>query len=472
MPTNIVIPEMGESVREGVIAMWRKNSGDAVKRDEPIMDLETDKITLEVVAPASGKLVIKAKVGDTVPVGAVVGLVEEGAGRDGSVGGSGSVGGAANGHRAGAGVTDSGAKDRGSGNGNAIAKDSVASSSSEVGSQGVGSSEPSSGGAAIKATPLAKKLADEHGVDISRISGTGAAGRVREQDVLMAVQSRGSGEGGTAVRDSAKNDAAPAAVGAASPTRAVAPAASGEGRGVRRERMSPLRQRIAARLVEAQHTAAMLTTFNEVDMSAVMDLRKQHKEAFEKKHGVGLGFMSFFVKGVVNALRAFPGVNASIVAAQGGGGGATEVEYHDYCDIAVAVGTPKGLVVPVLRNCERRSFAAIESGIKDLATRARDGKLTLDELQGGTFTITNGGVYGSLMSTPILNPPQSGILGMHTIKNRAVEYPNSSGQVVLRPMMYLALSYDHRIVDGAEAVQFLVTVKNGIEQPERLLLEV
>ncbi len=231
--------------------------------------------------------------------------------------------------------------------------------------------------------------------------------------------------------------------------------------------MSPLRQRIATRLVEAQHTAAMLTTFNEADMTAVMELRKRYKEPFEKKHGIGLGFMSFFVKACVNALQAFPAVNASIVS---GAGGAPEIEFHDYCDIALAVGTPKGLVVPVLRNCETLSFAQIESGIKDLATRARDGKLTLDELQGGTFTITNGGIYGSLNSTPILNPPQSGILGMHAIKNRPVEHPAGSGQVAVRPMMYLALSYDHRIIDGAEAVQFLVAVKNAIEEPERLML--
>jgi len=211
----------------------------------------------------------------------------------------------------------------------------------------------------------------------------------------------------------------------------------------------------------------MLTTFNECDMSAVMDLRKQHKEAFEKKHGVGLGFMSFFVKACVNALKAFPAVNASIVQSPAG---EMEVEHHDYCDISVAIGTPKGLVVPVLRNCEALSFAQIESGIKELATRAKDGKLALKDLQGGTFTITNGGIYGSLMSTPILNPPQTGILGMHAIKSRAVEFPTGSGQVGIRPMMYLALSYDHRLVDGAEAVQFLVAIKNAIEDPQRLLL--
>ena len=231
--------------------------------------------------------------------------------------------------------------------------------------------------------------------------------------------------------------------------------------------MSPLRQRIAARLVEAQHTAAMLTTFNECDMSAVMALRTQYKESFEKKHGVGLGFMSFFVKAVVQSLKQFPAVNASIVAADGG---QLEVEHHDFYDVAVAVGTPKGLVVPVLRGCDKLSFPQIEAGIKDLAVRAKDGKLALAEMQGGTFTITNGGIYGSLMSTPILNPPQSGILGMHSIKNRPIEDAKNPGQIVLRPMMYLALSYDHRVVDGSEAVQFLVSVKNAIEEPQRLLL--
>jgi 2-oxoglutarate dehydrogenase E2 component (dihydrolipoamide succinyltransferase) len=235
--------------------------------------------------------------------------------------------------------------------------------------------------------------------------------------------------------------------------------------------MTPLRARIAQRLVEAKHNAAMLTTFNEVDMTAVMDLRKQYKEGFEKKHGVGLGFMSFFVKAVVSALKAVPAVNASIVPAADGGG-ELEIEYHDYCDIAIAVSTPKGLTVPVLRGCDRLSFAEIELGIKDLAAKARDGKLTLADLQGGTYTLTNGGVFGSLMSTPILNAPQTGILGMHAIKNRPIEHPPGSGQIALRPMMYLAMSYDHRLIDGAESVTFLVHVKNGIEDPHRLLLGV
>jgi len=299
---------------------------------------------------------------------------------------------------------------------------------------------------AARATPLARKVAAEHHIDLSQVAGTGAGQRVREQDVMAVVASRQNGAAGT-------------------PTKSQPPAAA---RGVTRERMSPLRQRIASRLVQAQHTAAMLTTFNEVDMTAVMALRKQHKEDFEKRHGVGLGFMSFFIKAAVGALRAFPLINSFIVQDESG---QPAIEKHDSCDIAVAVSTPRGLVVPVLRGCEALSFAGIERGVKELATKAKDGKLTLEEMQGGTFTITNGGVFGSLLSTPILNPPQSAILGMHTIKNRAVEDPANPGQVALRPMMYVALSYDHRIIDGSEAVQFLVKVKQAIEDPQRVLLE-
>jgi 2-oxoglutarate dehydrogenase E2 component (dihydrolipoamide succinyltransferase) len=252
---------------------------------------------------------------------------------------------------------------------------------------------------------------------------------------------------------------------AAKPAAPVVPPAPVGSRGVRREKMTKLRQKIAERLVHAQHTAAMLTTFNECDMTEVMRLRSEHKDAFEKQHGVGLGFMSFFVKAAASALRKYPRVNAYVA----GTGADMEIEHHDYCDIAVAVGTEKGLVVPVLRNAESLSFAGIESTIKDFAVRARDGKLTVDEMTGGTFTISNGGVYGSLMSTPILNPPQSAILGMHAIKKRAIEDPRNPGQIALRPMMYLALSYDHRIIDGAEAVGFLVHIKDMIEKPERLL---
>jgi 2-oxoglutarate dehydrogenase E2 component (dihydrolipoamide succinyltransferase) len=295
----------------------------------------------------------------------------------------------------------------------------------------------------VRITPSARKLADEYGVNVSSLHGTGPGHRIREQDVLAAIQVKSAPVGSS-------------------------PAQASTTRSVMRERMTPMRQRIASRLVEAQHTAAMLTTFNEVDMTAVMDLRKAYKEEFEKKHGIGLGFMGFFVKAAASALKAFPMVNAFIVSE----GGQPMVEKHDYCDIAVAVSTPKGLVVPVLRSCEKLSLAGIENGIKDLAIRAKDGKLALEDMQGGTFTITNGGIFGSLMSTPIINPPQSAILGMHAIKNRAVEHPANSGHVAIRPMMYLALSYDHRIIDGADAVQFLVHIKKCLEDPQRLILEI
>jgi 2-oxoglutarate dehydrogenase E2 component (dihydrolipoamide succinyltransferase) len=433
MPINIIIPEMGESVAQGVIQQWRKRDGDFVKRDEALLDLETDKVTAEVPAPASGVLRISKNAGETVPVKSIVGTIDE----------------TASATLPATQVSPS---------------STPAASKPEQGPTNGPATNGTSGGHAgesdVRSTPLARKLADERGVDLASVHGTGPGGRVREQDVLAAASSRSVPPAATA---SAAATPRPVAVAVAS----TPPSVTGS-RGVRREKMSQLRQRIASRLVEAQHTAAMLTTFNECDLSAVMAMRSQHKDAFEKKHGVGLGFMSFFVKAVVNGLKAFPAVNASIVTDEKSG--EMGIEYHDYCDIAIAVGTPKGLTVPVLRGCEHLGFAQIESGVKELATKAKDGKLTLAELQGGTFTITNGGIYGSLMSTPILNPPQCGILGMHAIKPRAIEYPVGSGQVAIRPMMYLALSYDHRLIDGSEAVQFLVAVKNGIEQPERLLL--
>jgi 2-oxoglutarate dehydrogenase E2 component (dihydrolipoamide succinyltransferase) len=409
MPSDIIIPEFGESVATGTISRWLKKDGDFVKRDEPVLELETDKVTAEVVAPSEGTLRIGVKEGQTVPVKSAVGQIVEG-----------------------------GAKPAAS-----SAPEAKAASAS-VPTVAV----PATGGSDVRATPLAVKTAEAMGVSLSNLQGTGPGGRIREADVMAA-------------------GAKPAA---SAPSHAQS-ATSGSGQtkpGVRREKLSPLRARIAERLVNAQHAAAMLTTFNEVDMTAVMALRTKYKEDFEKKHGVGLGFMSFFVKASANALRKFPIVNAYLVSGAAG----VEVEHHESADIAVAVSTPKGLTVPVLRNCGMLSFAQIEGGIKDLATRARDGKLTLDELQGGTFTITNGGIFGSMMSTPILNAPQSAILGMHAIKNRAVEHPDKPGEIALRPMMYLALSYDHRLLDGSDAVQFLVAIKNGLERPERLLLDV
>ncbi|MGD9791034.1 MAG: 2-oxoglutarate dehydrogenase complex dihydrolipoyllysine-residue succinyltransferase [Phycisphaerales bacterium] len=441
---DIVIPTIADSVTTGVIARWTKKDGEYADRDETVIELETDKVMMEIPAPAAGAITQVAKVGQTVKVGEVVGKVDESAVKPEKAAAP--------------------AKAEVQAESKAPAKSAAAESKAAGGGAAArgGSSGATAVGAPagdddIRATPLAKKLAQEHGVDLARVIGTGAGHRVREQDVLAFVEAKRSS---ATTNGHAKQATASAAGSLAGMT--------GD-RATSRERMSPLRQRIAQRLVEAQHTAAMLTTFNECDMTAVMDLRKSYKEEFEKKHSIGLGFMGFFVRACVAGLKAFPLVNASIVTDESG---APAVETRNYCDIAVAVSTPKGLVVPVIRNCERKSLAEIELAIKDLATRAKDGKLGIDEMQGGTFTITNGGIFGSLMSTPILNPPQSGILGMHAIKNRAVEHPAGSGQVAIRPMMYLALSYDHRIIDGAQAVQFLVRVKQAIEDPQRLLLEI
>lgn len=434
MTTDIIIPTLGESIAEGVVAAWLVAEGDYVERDAPLMELETDKITMEVPSPASGIVHPSAEVGDTVAVGATVGAIEESAQKPASKPAS---------------------KPENKPAAKPAADTAPAAKSEPAAKPAPGSQpaipEPTPGGD-VHATPLAKKLAGDLGVDLHTLSGagTGPGGRIREQDVLSHTKANG----------------------AATPALASAPTPAGRapGRGVTRERMSTLRQKIASRLVEAQHTAAMLTTFNECDMTNVMALRSKHKDDFLKKHGVKLGFMSFFVKASVSALESFPLVNSFIVDGEKG----PEVEKHGYCDIAVAVGTEKGLVVPVLRDCQTRSFAQVEQGILDLAEKARSGKLALEDMQGGTFTISNGGVYGSMLSTPILNPPQSGILGMHNIIRRPVEHPDKpgSGEVAVRPMMYLALSYDHRIVDGAGAVGFLKHVKECIENPERLLLEV
>lgn len=423
MATDIVIPTIGESVTEGVIATWLKQPGDWVERDETVLELETDKVTMEIPAPAAGALGAHAfGEGDTVEVGAVVSSIDESAPKPEPV----------------AAAAESTSAE-------AAPAEAPKSAAPEPAKQEAPKASPAPAPASngtANATPLARKLADDHGVDLGNLTGTGAHGRIREQDVLAYVQAGGNGK-------------APGA--AAKPERGKSVA-----------RMSLLRQRVASRLVEAQQTAAMLTTFNECDMSEVMALRKKYKEPFGEKHGVNLGFMSFFVKAVVRGLKAQGSVNSYIVEDDDG---KPAIQSHDYCDIAIAVASPKGLVVPVLRNADKLSFAEIESGIKDLAVRARDGKIALEEMSGGTFTITNGGIFGSLMSTPILNPPQSGILGMHAIKNRAVEDPKNPGQVAIRPMMYLALSYDHRIVDGEGAVKFLVAVKEAIEEPETLLLD-
>jgi len=419
MSIAITIPSPGESINEVIIGPWLKEAGQWVDKDELLVEIESDKVTLEVPASESGVLAIAAEEGAEMSVGDVIGSIDPSASRP-----------------AAATPTEAAA---------------TAVESETIAAVAVADADDT------RATPLARKVAAEKGVRLADLQGTGPSGRVRKSDVLAATPAGTPGAQTTDVVRTAANDI-PTPAG---PADAIV--ASGT-RGVRRKRMSRLRQRVAERLVDAQHQAAMLTTFNEADMTEVMRLRKAHKESFHERHGVGLGFMSFFVTACVSALREHEGINAYIDG--------DEIEYHDYVDISVAVGTPKGLVVPILRNADQMNFAQIEAGIKDLALRARDGKLTLDDMTGGTFTISNGGVYGSLMSTPILNPPQSGILGMHKIMKRPVEDPDNPGNITLRPMMYLALSYDHRVVDGEQAVRYLVHVKDCLEQPERMLLGV
>jgi 2-oxoglutarate dehydrogenase E2 component (dihydrolipoamide succinyltransferase) len=421
MPTNIVVPEVGESIVDARVAKWLRKQGDRVSAGEPIVELETDKIDLEVPAPAAGLLSrIDRKDGDDVKVGEVLGVVDESAAAP------------------------------------AEAAEAQAASAEPA------ASEPKAGKA--RSTPTARKAAEQNDVDLSRVQGTGDAGRVMKRDVERAAETSGPPE--PAAPPAAAPRPAEARPAAAEPARArpAGPVAErtetpGE-RTEERVRMSKRRATIAKRLVEAQSTAAMLSTFNDVDMTAVMALRERHKQSFKDKHGVGLGIASFFVKASIGALRAFPRLNAEV---QG-----DEMVLKHYFDIGVAVGAAEGLVVPVIRDADRSSFAAIEKQIRDFATRAGDGTLSLADLKGGTFTITNGGVFGSLLSTPILNPPQVGILGLHRIQDRPVAV---TGQVQIRPMMYVALTYDHRIVDGAEAVRFLVRLKELIEDPGALLLE-
>ncbi|GEK46341.1 dihydrolipoyllysine-residue succinyltransferase component of 2-oxoglutarate dehydrogenase complex [Bisbaumannia pacifica] len=399
---EVKAPTFPESIQEGTVAGWSKQVGEAVKRDEVLAEIETDKVVLEVVAPADGALVeIKAEEGSQVASEEVLAVFAEGAG----------------GEAAPAAEAPSAAADEGA--------------DEKVGDKIL--------------APAARKLVAEHDLDVAKIDGTGKGGRILKEDVQRAIQA------GNAKK--AKAAAAPAAP-------AAAPVAEGE-RPEKRVPMSRLRQTIAKRLVQAQQTAAMLTTYNEVDMSAVMGLRAQYKDTFLKAHDTKLGFMGFFVKAATEALKRFPDVNASIDG--------SDIVYHGYQDIGVAVSTPRGLVVPVLRDTSSMSLADVEKGIVDFGKRARDGKLGIDEMQGGTFTITNGGIFGSLMSTPILNPPQTAILGMHKIQERPMAV---NGKVEIRPMMYLALSYDHRMIDGKDAVQFLVAVKDLLEDPARLLLDV
>ena len=450
MGVEIRVPSLGESVSEATVARWFKQIGDTVIEDEPIVELETDKVTLEFNAPASGTLAeILVEEGGDVEVGALLGSIDQGAGA-----------------KAGAAKADEAGKE----------------------------AQPERGDGPL--SPAVRKLIDEHNLDAASITPTGPKGNITKGDVLAAIEAGAPAarpeavpaqaeaepeeieeaaapepapaepapEPKPAVAKPAEPEAVPATEPPAPARARPAPAAPAPRptAGAREERvkMTRLRRRIAERLKDAQNTAAILTTYNEADMSAVLDLRARYRDGFQQKHGVRLGFMSFFVKASINALQAFPAVNAEIDG--------DEIVYHHRYDIGVAVSTPSGLVVPVVRDADRRSFADLEQTIGALGTRARDGQLAMDELMGGTFSISNGGVYGSLMSSPILNPPQVGILGMHKIQERPVAV---DGEIRIRPMMYLALSYDHRIVDGREAVSFLVRVKECIEDPQRLLLD-
>ena len=437
MLIDVRIPTLAESVPDATLLAWKFRAGDRVERGEVLIELETDKVVLEVPAPRAGNLAeIVLGEGETGESGQLIARIETEGGAEAGVG-----------PRAGKAAAAAGAVTAGT------AADPAA--------------EPAMG-------PAARRIVAEHGLDPAAIAGTGKDGRITKADALRHLEAAPAASAGPppgadpepATRPPPEKAPTPSPAGPTTdrsePHPEPRPDAPPEPRAERREPMSRLRRRIAERLLESQRNAAILTTFNEVDMQPVMDLRRRYREDFERRHGVRLGFMSFFVKAAVQALRRFPPVNAFIEG--------DDLVYHDYCDVGVAVGSPRGLVVPVLRNAERLSFAAIEQAIARFGAQARDGSLSLEDLVGGTFTISNGGVFGSLLSTPILNPPQSAILGMHKTQPRPVA--DESGQVAVRPMMYLALSYDHRIIDGREAVQFLVTIKEAVEDPARLLLEV
>jgi 2-oxoglutarate dehydrogenase E2 component (dihydrolipoamide succinyltransferase) len=408
--TDVKVPTLGESITEATLGEWLKAPGEPVRADEPIASLETDKVSVEVPSPVAGVMGTQLfKVGDTVNVGAVIATVEAG--------------------------------------GTAAAPAPAATPEPALAAPEPAPAAPAADVEAAALSPSVRRAILEHHVDPATVQGTGKDGRITKEDVVAAATSK----------------AAPAPVPAPAPAPAPSPAPAPRVAGERKEervRMTRLRQTIAHRLKEAQNTAALLTTFNDVDMTAVIEARTKYKDLFEKKHGVRLGFMGFFVKAACQALRDIPNVNASIEG--------EEIVYHDYADISVAVSAPQGLVVPVIRDAQDMSVAEIEKTIGDFGKRAKDGSLKMEEMKGGTFTISNGGVFGSLMSTPIINPPQSAVLGLHRIEDRPVV---RDGQVVVRPMMYLALSYDHRLIDGREAVTFLVALKNAIEDPTRLLID-
>lgn len=410
MATEVKVPTLGESVTEATVGQWLKKSGEAVKADEPIVSLETDKVAVDVPAPVAGTLGdIIAKEGDTVNVGALLAMINEGAAAAAAP----------------------------------SASPAAAPAAKAESAPAMSAPAEEDEGGSLTLSPAVRRLVLEHGLDPSAIKGTGKDGRLTKDDVMAAVAA------GTAR----------ASASAPAPTPAAAPAA-GPSRAQERVKMTRLRQTVAKRLKEAQNTAALLTTYNDVDMTNVIEARAKYKDLFEKKHGVRLGFMGFFTKAVCMALRDIPGVNAQIEG--------DEIVYNDFADISVAVSAPNGLVVPVIRNAESLSVADIEKTIGNFGKKAKEGTLTMEDMKGGTFTISNGGVFGSLLSSPIINPPQSAVLGLHRIEDRPVV---RDGQIVIRPMMYLALSYDHRLIDGREAVTFLVAVKNAIEDPTRLLID-
>ena len=431
MSKEVIIPALGESITSGILSSWKVKEGSYVELDQPIYELETDKITQEGLADASGTIKFLAQEGDEVEIGATIATIDESAD-------------SASGTTPVPPKNDDAENTEGSEEPALEQKETVAEEEERTIHEPESPSQPKSAVESTTYSPAVRKLLQETGIDPSSIKGTGKDGRLTKGDVLKA-------------QNQEKADTVPREV-ASTPSPAVATKPSSDDRVTRRP-LTPIRRKIASRLVEAQQTAAILSTFNEVDLSAVMALRKSHQDSFVKANGVKLGFMSFFVKAVVHALKAVPGINVRIEGEQ--------LVEHQYYDIGVAVGTERGLVVPVLRDCDQMSFAEIEQGIVGFAEKARSGGITLQDMQGGCFTITNGGIYGSLLSTPIINPPQSGILGMHTIQERPVV---RNGEIVARPMMYLALSYDHRVVDGKEAVTFLVKIKEAIEEPARLAL--
>lgn len=410
MAVEVKVPALGESISSGILAAWQVKDGDSVEKDQVLYELETDKITSEGTAEAAGVISLKAEEGDEVEIGQVIAEIDD--------------------------------------SGEAAPREEEPSGEEEVSPEE--SQREESGEDSPTPSPAVRRIAEESGLDPSTVEGTGKGGRVTKGDMLAALEKKESGQPAKKQAPEVKEVAAPA-------SKETKTQPSGD-KPETRKKMSPLRRSIANRLVSVQNESAILTTFNEVDMTAVMELRKKNQDDFVNRNGVKLGFMSFFVKAVVGALKEFPAINARLEG--------EELVQNHYFDIGVAVSTDKGLMVPVLRDCENMSFAGIEQALGDYAKKAREGKIQIEDLQGGVFSITNGGVFGSLLSTPIINPPQSGILGMHTIQQRPVAV---DGEVVIRPMMYLALSYDHRIVDGKEAVGFLVSIKKSIEEPARML---